>query len=178
MTQHVIVAGNPVDGFTFHGPFDDDGDAYLFAEGLDADWVLARCQEPPALLMIVTGPTGDETEQQYPHAWSPSGARCTRSRPGGLGCRIAGSGDDNGPCEEHPDFPQRHLVCPKCDMRDEVIVVDIAVRENASDVEPTDDGEGFLLNVHQGDGDFQTNHYLCGNCRARVTVPEGTEEHW
>lgn len=46
------------------------------------------------------------TEDDYPHDWSPSGARCTRSRPGGGGCRTAGNGDDNGPCTEHPLYPK------------------------------------------------------------------------
>lgn len=35
----------------------------------------------------------------FPHAWSPSGARCTR-------CPVAGTGDpeNDGPCEAHPDY--------------------------------------------------------------------------
>lgn len=177
MTQHLIVAGNPVDGFTFHGPFDNMDEAYLHAETLDADWTLASCETPPAALLLLRV-ADDATEQEFPHDWSPSGARCTRSRPGGLGCRIAGNGDDNGPCTEHPDYPKPALECPHCGMKNQVIVVDIAVRENPSDIEVTDDGQGFLLQVSQGDGDFHTDRYLCGNCRARVAVPEGTEEHW
>lgn len=46
---------------------------------------------------------GDDslTEQELPHEWSASGARCTRR-----GCDVTSNGDDNGPCERHPDYPE------------------------------------------------------------------------
>jgi hypothetical protein len=51
----------------------------------------------------------------YPHAWSPSGARCTR-------CPVAGTGDPcgDGDCTGHPDYPHHEIhddhpdVCVRC----------------------------------------------------------------
>lgn len=40
--MHIIILGNPVDGLTFHGPFDDPEAATTWAEKTsDGEWWLA-----------------------------------------------------------------------------------------------------------------------------------------
>lgn len=42
MGMHIVVVGNPVDGFTFFGPFKTLGDAVVWAEeSVDRDWCVA-----------------------------------------------------------------------------------------------------------------------------------------
>jgi hypothetical protein len=39
MGMHIVVAGNPIDGFEFYGPFRTEPDAIEWAgENLDGDW--------------------------------------------------------------------------------------------------------------------------------------------
>ena len=42
---HIVIVGNPVAGFTYHGPFIDHDAASEFTEGVaykfDADWLIA-----------------------------------------------------------------------------------------------------------------------------------------
>jgi hypothetical protein len=43
----IIVAGNPVDGFEFYGPFESEEDAAAWAEhGQPGDWWIARVHTP------------------------------------------------------------------------------------------------------------------------------------
>lgn len=53
MTQHLIVTGNPVDGLTFHGPFDDPEAAASFGEETHAEWWLTTLTPPPDKTMLV-----------------------------------------------------------------------------------------------------------------------------
>lgn len=50
----IVVAGNPVDGFTFHGPFDGPEAADAWAEDMQDDWWMAK----------LTAPTVDTTETE------------------------------------------------------------------------------------------------------------------
>jgi len=42
----IIVTGNPIDGFSFHGPFSDRNDAIEWAEELDPDWWVVELDTP------------------------------------------------------------------------------------------------------------------------------------
>lgn len=42
----MMVEGNPVDGFSFTGPFESNEAAWQYAEGQGGDWWLARLEEP------------------------------------------------------------------------------------------------------------------------------------
>ncbi len=43
----VILAGNPVDGMTVYGPFDDAEDANDYAENnFDGDWWVTKVEKP------------------------------------------------------------------------------------------------------------------------------------
>ena len=47
---HLIIIGDPVDGFSYHGPFVDHAAASEFAETnghkFDFDWWIAQLHEP------------------------------------------------------------------------------------------------------------------------------------
>ncbi len=40
----IVITGNPVDGFTYHGPFVSAEDANAYAEDLPTDWWVAPLQ--------------------------------------------------------------------------------------------------------------------------------------
>jgi hypothetical protein len=43
----IVVAGNPVDGFSFVGPFDTDGDALVWADAhMNGDWWIVTLENP------------------------------------------------------------------------------------------------------------------------------------
>jgi len=42
----IVITGNPGEGFTYHGPFDDLGAATRYAEQFDGDWWTARLHVP------------------------------------------------------------------------------------------------------------------------------------
>lgn len=44
----IIVTGNPVDGYTFHGPFTDTDTALAWAERCGESWWLAVLDKPEA----------------------------------------------------------------------------------------------------------------------------------
>jgi hypothetical protein len=46
--SHIVVTGNPVDGFQFHGPFPSGNDAAEWAEQHCARewWLIAPLEEP------------------------------------------------------------------------------------------------------------------------------------
>lgn len=44
----IVVQGNPVDGFNFVGPFDDDDEAIQAAENEGGDWWVADLEPIPA----------------------------------------------------------------------------------------------------------------------------------
>ena len=46
--KHIVVFGNPIDGLTFEGPFDDFESAEAYATGFD-DWWIAALSEPVSL---------------------------------------------------------------------------------------------------------------------------------
>lgn len=49
MSEHILVTGNPVDGFRFLGPFPTVADASLYPDGLirfDDDWWIAPLERP------------------------------------------------------------------------------------------------------------------------------------
>src|SRR5262245_19657920 len=48
MSKWIVVTGNPVNGFTFTGPFDDSDAAAEWAESLSGeDWWVAEIEPPP-----------------------------------------------------------------------------------------------------------------------------------
>ena len=50
MSKAIIIAGNPVDGFTVNGPFRDSEQACDWADWkLEADWWLTELEEPEDL---------------------------------------------------------------------------------------------------------------------------------
>lgn len=51
MDKWIVVSGNPVDGFTFHGPFDGDGIAESWADHFldDEEYWLAKVYAPTNL---------------------------------------------------------------------------------------------------------------------------------
>ena len=54
--KYLVVYGNPVDGFKFIGPFDDNQDALRAGDDVGADWWIAKC---------------DDKREQNPHQrWS------------------------------------------------------------------------------------------------------------
>lgn len=46
VSKHIVITGNPVDGFDYHGPFDEHGDATEFAGRLGVDWWIAELTAP------------------------------------------------------------------------------------------------------------------------------------
>lgn len=46
MDQFVIVIGNPIDGISIHGPFEDMEDAHEWAENNSDEWWCAWLREP------------------------------------------------------------------------------------------------------------------------------------
>ena len=47
MSKFILVTGNPVDGLSFFGPFNDPEEAHEFAEGCGTgDWWVAMLEEP------------------------------------------------------------------------------------------------------------------------------------
>lgn len=46
MQKYIIVAGNPVDEFTYHGPFDTHTQANEAAEGNFSEWWIAPLHAP------------------------------------------------------------------------------------------------------------------------------------
>lgn len=38
----IVVAGTPVEGFVFHGPFDTNAEAYEYAQGFMTVWCVAE----------------------------------------------------------------------------------------------------------------------------------------
>lgn len=46
MKTHIVVIGNPVDGYSFYGPFEDSEDACEFAEANLDEWWLADLMNP------------------------------------------------------------------------------------------------------------------------------------
>jgi hypothetical protein len=49
MAQHIIIDGNPVDGYQFYGPFDSKDEACTYAdENLDygREWCIAKLVNP------------------------------------------------------------------------------------------------------------------------------------
>jgi len=45
-TKWIVVCGNPVDGCSFHGPFDNNAEAFDYAQGMQTDWWVAPLQSP------------------------------------------------------------------------------------------------------------------------------------
>jgi len=43
--KYLVVYGNPVDGFKFIGPFDDNQDALRAGDDVGADWWIAKCDD-------------------------------------------------------------------------------------------------------------------------------------
>lgn len=44
--QTIIVTGNPIDGLTFIGPFEDESEAIDYAETNCEEWWLGELEEP------------------------------------------------------------------------------------------------------------------------------------
>lgn len=42
----IVVRGNPIDGFYYHGPFKTHEDALAFAEDSEEPWWIAELEEP------------------------------------------------------------------------------------------------------------------------------------
>ena len=46
MGASILVAGNPVDGFRFIGPFEDQEDAVIYGDGVDDNWQAVELESP------------------------------------------------------------------------------------------------------------------------------------
>jgi hypothetical protein len=44
--QYIVVCGNPVDGFTYVGPFADHDTAENAGDRIDQDWWIAELEAP------------------------------------------------------------------------------------------------------------------------------------
>lgn len=42
----ILIAGNPVDGFTYHGPFDNEDERAEYTNEFSSDWWYAELTEP------------------------------------------------------------------------------------------------------------------------------------
>lgn len=80
-----------------------------------------------------------------------------------------------------------HLLCPQCLSVGEIVLVDISQRWNRLSVEEADDMLGIEVAaaVHEGNGDYQDDHYLCtarvkgkGYCHTKLEAPEGFDVSW
>jgi len=63
--NHVVIVGNPADGFSFYGPFDTAEAAHEAADCAFDDWWIARLHEPE----VLTDPNADNeptTERNQP----------------------------------------------------------------------------------------------------------------
>lgn len=70
-----------------------------------------------------------------------------------------------------------NLVCPQCKAVNSVIEVDSCVRWNRAEVRRDADGT-FVLDIAQGQSDFQTDGYICGTCNTDVELPDNSETVW
>lgn len=69
------------------------------------------------------------------------------------------------------------LVCPTCKARNSIIEQDSCVRWNRGEVYRAEDGT-FVLDVNQSQVDFETDHYLCGECYKELDVPTTLAVTW
>jgi hypothetical protein len=46
--MYIIITGNPVMGFTFHGPFDDSNEAMDYADQVGDEWWVTQLTAPEA----------------------------------------------------------------------------------------------------------------------------------
>ena len=68
------------------------------------------------------------------------------------------------------------LICPTCGVRDEIIEKDIAIRHNR--IEFTTDGDAVWGSVLQGDEEFSTLNYACGNCHQTISMANIDDVSW
>ena len=82
--------------------------------------------------------------------------------------------------------PEWVLVCPWCGKHmareDGIIEVDAAFRWNYGeaipDIEQGGKGDGGILAIRQGDGNFNTLTYLAACCETPIDLPDGWGESW
>lgn len=70
MNQFVIVIGNPIDGISLYGPFDDIEEAHEWAENNSDEWWCAMLYEPKAPVQM-TGTWNSDTGVFTPENGSP-----------------------------------------------------------------------------------------------------------
>lgn len=54
MIKYILIFGDPVNGFSFRGPFDTANDAVAYGDPIQEEWWLAELHEPELDLSSVT----------------------------------------------------------------------------------------------------------------------------
>lgn len=62
--KYILIFGNPVDGFTFRGPFDTVEDAIAYGDPIAEEWWTAELTPPDPIEPVEFTPTTDSGTQQ------------------------------------------------------------------------------------------------------------------
>jgi hypothetical protein len=62
--KYILVFGNPIDGFTFRGPFESSEDAIAYGDPIMEEWWTAELTPPETIEHIEFSPTIDSGGQQ------------------------------------------------------------------------------------------------------------------
>jgi len=79
-------------------------------------------------------------------------------------------------CEASTADPFPHLQCPRCGTQDQIVEVDLCVRQNRIELSAGIDNSDLYAQVHETDSDFQTDHYACSACLQHVEIPTDVVE--
>lgn len=79
--------------------------------------------------------------------------------------------------DPHVAIEEPSTVCPHCQERNTIYVVDISERWN--EAEPLFEHSKLVaLRVHEADSTHETDHYLCSACNKPVIVPDDVQDIW